>query len=70
MVRRDQHRAAPLHHRVDGAAKLLIDGLAGGDGRIQITGMADHVRVGEVADENLTAGVEDGLDQPVADFGR
>ena len=32
--------------------------------------MADHVRVGEVADENCISGVKDGLDQPIADFGR
>ena len=49
------------------APELRVDGFAGLDGGLQSAGVADHVGVGEVGDDEIEGGVVDGLDDGVAD---
>src|SRR6266700_4990624 len=49
------------------AAELGVDGFAGLDGGLKPAGVADHVSVGEVGDDQIESRVFNGLDDGVAD---
>ncbi len=48
-------------------AELRVDGFDGLDGGLELAGVADHVGVGEVGDDQVEGGVVDGVDNGVAD---
>ncbi len=48
-------------------AKLGVDALDGADGGLDLAGVADHVGVGEVDDDDVEGGVGEGLDDDVGD---
>ena len=58
------HRPAGASQRFQNPAKPRSTGLAGGDGGVQIAGMADHVGVG-VVDHDQVVAVADRLDEVV-----
>ena len=60
--------AALLDGLVD-AAELGVDGFDGADGGFHLAGVADHVGVGEVDDDDVEGGVADGFDDGVGDAG-
>ena len=51
------------------AAELGVDGFDGADGGLHLAGVADHVSVGEVDDDDVEGGVVDGFDDGVGDAG-
>ena len=59
--------AAALSDCVIDAAQLRVDGFYGADGWLHHAGVADHVGVGEVDDDDVEGGVVDGFDDGVGD---
>jgi hypothetical protein len=49
------------------AAELGVDGFYGADGGFELAGVADHVGVGEVDDDDVEGGVGEGADDGVGD---
>jgi hypothetical protein len=47
------------------AAELGVDGFYGADGGFELAGVADHVGVGEVDDDDVEGGVGEGADDGV-----
>ena len=61
--------AAVLLDGLVDAAELGVDGFDGADGGLHLAGVADHVGVGEVDDDDVEGGVGEGLDDGVGDAG-
>ena len=57
VVGSDQQRTAALLDRLVDAAQFAVDGFDGLDGRLELAGVPDHVRVGEVDDDHVERGV-------------
>lgn len=65
----DEQRTSTLFDGGVDAAELGVDGFDGLDGGVEFAGVADHVGVGEVDDDDVEGGVVDGLDDGVGDAG-
>ena len=65
----DEEGAAVLADGVVDASELTVDGFDGADGGLDLAGVADHVGVGEVDDDDVEGGVVDGFDDGVGDAG-
>jgi len=61
----DQQAAAALADGLVDTAQLGVDGFDGADGGFHLAGVADHVGVGEVDDDDVEGGVVDGFDDGV-----
>ena len=53
----DEEAAAALADGLIDAAELAVDGFDGADGGFHLAGVADHVGVGEVDDDDVEGGV-------------
>ncbi len=52
----DEQASAALFDRLIDAVELGVDGLDGADGGFELAGVADHVGVGEVDDDDVEGG--------------
>ncbi len=66
----DQHFTAGLLDGRQDAAERGVDRLDRLDGGIEVAGMADHVRVGQIADDHVVVVAFDGLGDFVGHHGR
>ena len=68
VIRGDQHHAAGGVDCLVQASEAGVDGFDGLDRGAEIAGMADHVGVGVIDQDEVEAAAADRLDKPVGDF--